>query len=415
MKNIQLWFGSPLGLPALKRKMYFDPTPIIAGAAATTNAIIGGAASLYGSGSATADSRSARDYDSAKFNISRLWQLQDRDFALQNQREQMAWQEKQRLAEQAFIASQNNPRNQVAKLLSAGINPAAVFGQAGSGGQIGSAPSTPSAPGMPTLPQQVGTSAAGLTFSRSQAIASLGETIAKLTSAAAQSGNFMPEIRQSIAEANKAVAETSKENEQANWLRLQGVIANVKLPAEINKLIEDARSAHLKGDYDLSSSKLNDTLERLNSLDYEIKKETKDTLIAMVGAQLETEQERKKTEQAKQNESNAAARLSSATARTEDEKRQFVVQQAQALATIEDFKAKVQKGMDVTDAIRAAQTLLDRQYFEDENDLEEARRKLDYIRRVNVGRNDDKVFRLLDDFLQSVTRNINSAIVGAFK
>ena len=415
MNKFQLWFGSPLGLPTLKRKMYFDPTPIIAGAAATTNAIIGGAASLYGSGSATADSRSARDYDSSKFNISRIWQLQDRDFALQNQREQMDWQVQQRLAEQAFQASQNNPRNQVAKLLSAGINPAAVFGQAGSAGQIGSAPSTPSAPGMPILPQQVGTSAAGLTFSRSQAIASLGDTIAKLTSAAAASGNMFPELSQTIAETNKAVAETTKESEQANWLRLQGVISQAKLPYEINKFIEDARSAHFKGDYDYSAAKLNESLEKLNSLEYDIKKETKDTIIATIGAQLDTEKERAKTERAKQNEANSAARLSSATARTEDEKREFVVSSAKALATIDKINADIKSGTDISAAINAANSLLDKQYFANSSELEEARRRLSYIRSVMDDRSDDSVFRLLDNFLQYLGHNINSALVGVFK
>lgn len=304
MKNFQLWFGSPLGLPINNKFKRSDDwlSSLVAGAAATTNAIIGGAASMYGANSAVADSWQARVYDAQKMNVARNWQLEDRDFALKNQREQMDWQVAQRKAEQAFIAAQNNPRNQVAKLLAAGINPAAVFGQAGSGGQIGSAPSTPGAPGLPNVPQQVGTSSSGLTFSRSQAIASLGDTIAKLTNAATSAGKNFPEVRQAIAETNKAIAETSKEQEETNWIRVQSTISQVKLPHEINKLIEDARELSLRGDYHESVIKLNQSIQDLNEYDLDMKKETRATVVATLQAALATEQERAKTEQARQKE-----------------------------------------------------------------------------------------------------------------
>ena len=117
-------------------KCYFDPTPIIAASAATTQAV----ANQFAGSSATADSDAARAYDFWKTNTQRQAQLHDLERSYHENQVNRDWAEAQRISEQDWqeylqkdmfrMQNQyNTPARQVHRLLAAGINPAAVFGR----------------------------------------------------------------------------------------------------------------------------------------------------------------------------------------------------------------------------------------------------------------------------------------------
>ena len=152
-----------LGAFAPRFKCYFDPSPIIAASAATTQAV----ANQFAGSSATADSDAARAYDFWKTNTQRQAQLHDLERAYHENQVNRDWSEAQRISEQDWqeylqkemFRLQNNyntPQRQVHRLLAAGVNPAAVFGQTGSA----TTPMTgaPSAPGTPSAPSAPGIS-----------------------------------------------------------------------------------------------------------------------------------------------------------------------------------------------------------------------------------------------------------------
>lgn len=144
-------------------KCYFDPTPIIAASAATTQAV----ANQFAGSSATADSDAARAYDFWKTNNQRQAQLQDLERAYKENQINRDWSEAQRISEQDWqeylqkemFRMQNNyntPARQVHRLIAGGLLPAGVFGQTGSATTpmtgAPSAPGTPSGPSAPGIP-----------------------------------------------------------------------------------------------------------------------------------------------------------------------------------------------------------------------------------------------------------------------
>lgn len=342
MNSILMEIGRPLGLPiSAKRKLYFDPTPIIASAAATQNAIIGGLTSLSGSNSAVADSRSARDYDNARYNVEKLWHLYDMEQQRKENQTSRDYATEMLEKEMAFQHAQNSPAAQVAALIAAGLNPAAVFGQVGSGGQIGSSPSASYSP--LSLPSgQYGTSMAGLTFSRSQAIQSYGDMVAKFLQAGVDQTHLWPDIQKVMSETAKNVAETEKTDVEIKAVQLDTNIKAMKAPKEIEKLSRDISLLISQGKLVDANAALVKMQEKIADVEWHVKQETKDALVAQAKELVELTKEQQKTEKAKQAEHFAGAEEKRQTAQTEKELREWKVLSARSVAKLDDLHQRIE-------------------------------------------------------------------------
>lgn len=414
MNSIFMDFGRPLGLPiSAKRKLYFDPTPIIASAAATQNAIIGGLTTLSGSNSAVADSRSARDYDNARYNVEKLWHLYDMEQQRKENQTSRDYATEMLEKEMAFQHAQNSPAAQVAALNAAGLNPAAVFGQVGSGGQIGSSPSASYSP--LSLPSgQYGTSMSGLTFSRSQAIQSYGDMVAKFLQAGVDQTHLWPDIQKVMSETSKNVAESEKADTEIKAIQLDTNIKAMKAPKEIDKLSREINLLISQGKLADANEALVKLQEKIADVDWRVKQETKDALVAQTRELVELTKEQQKTEKAKQTEHYASANLSNQQVKTESESRKFKVSQLKSAASLAEMEQRIKAGtFDLN--IEKVRSELTKDIFENDAAYNEAMRRLDYVQNLIKTRQNDKALRFMDNLLQFVTSNLNAAVAGLLK
>lgn len=392
-------FGVPLGTPFNTSKKYFDPTAMIAASAGTTNAIIGAAGSIYGSNAAVGDSRSARDYDTAKTNQARIWSLQDQQTALQEAARSREYSTKEREAEQAFIAHQNSVQNQVAQMLAAGINPAAVFGQAGSGGQIGSAPTAPSlaTAALSGAPIYGGNPAS---FGRSSAIKDMSEALASLTNAAGGAIANAVAPRKVESEINNIIAQTATEEQKAAYTKVLAYATNAKLPHELQNIIQDTalkvaqgQVAEAERDYKQAMAKYTDTKD-------EALKKQLPYIAADMEALIDLHREQKNTEKAKQVESYASA----------DEAKQhsrLIGFQAdiEEINKERELKVKLTKTESLLHQIEASD-------LKSNVAIKEALRRIMYLNNHQDVLNSSKLIRALDYELQLISDRIAGALNG---
>lgn len=421
MNTYAFLFGRPLGLPTyVNEKRYFDPTPIIVSAAATQNAIMSGISGM--TGSSVQDSTESRAYNQYMTAWAREQQLIDQLRAEQNHSKDLDWADQQRLKQNAFLASENSPSAQVHKLLAAGINPAAAFGQTGSAGQVGSAPSAPS---VPSLPSMVGSPAvpntSGLTFARSQAIQAYGDVLAKFIGVGLDASKLMPEIENLVSSSRKNVADANKTESDAVGVALDNVFKSKSMPDRLKQEYEKARELQNKGDL-IGAQKVYQSLQNsLSELDLDIKGTTKQDVIDGIRKQNDLLDERIKTEKTQQVSNRASAANQFAQAKTEDDMRKWRVLSAKSIAEIDDLRRRIETNPEqyFDQAVKYQQGLL--------TDLDNAVTRMDFnekerkelgilvsrLRDQTVIRDKSKLIRALDDMLSWLTSHIGVSMTGS--
>lgn len=232
------------------------------------------------------------------------------------------WQTSERLAQQAFLEYMNDPNTQVKKLLNAGLNPAAVYGQAGSGGQIGSAPSAPSASnasasmmGAPSpIPMQA--------FNPASAFADLARGLESLSSAKFKDNTLQPTVDKLSNDAREALSRAKMEQANAAYSNALEAATKAKAPEEVKKLIADTALAVSKKDLTEAQEQLAKAEERLTYAKSGLVHESSPLIIQQLNAMVDLLKEQKRTEISKQASNYASASYNKSLAVTENAIRQ---------------------------------------------------------------------------------------------
>lgn len=225
----------------------------------------------------------------------------------------------------------NSPQSQVARLMAAGINPAAAASQVmagnASGASIGGS-SSPSAAGAPS---------GGALGSHS--VSPLGVSIpaystdSALFSSAAQLADSMSKLGELglASEKQKAtlgatvqnmMADTQNKQEQAAITRVQNSIlsatGSAKVQSEIMKAYADTYAAYQKGDYDNAQSGINKLMADIENGRYKLDVQKQPFVLSALKNQADMYKSQSAANYASANASNASASLSTALANTAD-------------------------------------------------------------------------------------------------
>lgn len=225
----------------------------------------------------------------------------------------------------------NSPSNQVARLMSAGINPAAAASQimGGNAVSIGSGSSSvPSSAGAPSG-GSVGShsvSPLGVSIPQYSTDSALFSSAAQLVDSMSKLGDLgLASERQKAtlsATVQNMIADTQNKQEQAAITRVQNAILSAtgdeKVRSEIMKAYADSYAAYQKGDYDKAQSGINKLMADIENGRYKLDMEKQPYVLASLSNQSQMYKSQSVANYASATASNASARLSDALAKTED-------------------------------------------------------------------------------------------------
>lgn len=402
--------GRTLGVPIGSKRLFFDPTAMIAAAAGTTNAIIGAAGSMYGNNAAVQDSDASRYYDLQKSVLQRNWYQQDQALALQEAQRSREYSTNERKAEQSFIAHQNSVANQVAQMIANGVNPAQVFGQAGSGGQIGSAPSAPSL-ATAALSGSPITGAGVQSFSRSAAIRDMASALQALNSSGSEVVKSMSSARKIESEVNLLIKQAQTEEQKAAYQKALAWSTNEKLPHEVRQICENINLMLSQGKVVEADAQLKHMQKTYTSTQNDYLSKQLPFIAEDMQAAIDLKKEQQETERAKQSHERASASHESEQAKTESETRKPRVRMLRAQATIEEAREDVEANPTViAEKLELVRKTLQRDMFESDADYQEALRRLDHAKSTLNMRETSRAHKLFDDVMMYVGDQIGNAL-----
>lgn len=290
--------------------------------------------------------REQNAWQSSENEIDRQWQANEwqRQFEEQVRAQRQMYEEQLNLQRESDLQKwraqfeaenqYNSPSNQVARLMAAGINPAAAASQimSGNAGSLGA--------GSSSVPASAGAPSGGSVGSHS--VSPLGVSIPQystdsaLFSSAAQLADSMSKLgdlglaseRQKAtlsATVQNMMADTQNKQEQAAITRVQNAILSAtgdsKVRSEIMKAYADTYAAYQKGDYDKAQSGINKLMSDIENGRYKLDVEKQPYVLASLSNQAQMYKSQSAANYASANASNASARLSNALADTEDKLR----------------------------------------------------------------------------------------------
>lgn len=290
--------------------------------------------------------REQNAWQSSENEIDRNWQANEwqRQFEEQvkAQREMFEQQlnlqresDLQKWRQQFEVENQyNSPANQVARLMAAGINPAAAASQIMSGnvGSLGagssSAPASSGAPSGGSVGSH-SVSPLGVSIPQYSTDSALFSSAAQLADSMSKLGDLgLASERQKAtlsATVQNMMADTQNKQEQAAITRVQNSIlsatGNQKVQSEIMKAYADTYAAYQKGDYDKAQSGINKLMADIENGRYQLDVQKQPLLLASLSNQAQMYKSQSAANYASANASNASARLSNALAVTEDKLR----------------------------------------------------------------------------------------------
>lgn len=191
----------------------------------------------------------------------------------------------------------NLPANQIARLMAAGINPAALMGSGGGlSPAAGNSQGFASSPQGGSLPSHSVSPTAGIQTSMYvpamfSSLAQMQESISKSklndTERAAVEKKVGSEVDKLTAEADSLRADVDLKKAEANLTNINALLraefgAN-KEGAEITKLLNESFAAYAQGKLSEANELLTKANERIANIEGDIKDKTKNALIAQVG------------------------------------------------------------------------------------------------------------------------------------
>lgn len=287
--------------------------------------------------------REQNAWQSSENEIDRQWQASEwsRQFEEQVRAQRAMYEEQLNLQResdlqkwrQQFDAENqyNSPANQVARLMAAGINPAAAASQimGGNAASLGagssSSPSGVSAPSGGSVGSH-SVSPLGVSIPQYSTDSALFSSAAQLADSMSKLGDLgLASERQKAtlsATVQNMMADTQNKQEQAAITRVQNAILSAtgdeKVRSEIMKAYADSYAAYQKGDYDKAQSGINKLMADIENGRYKLDMEKQPYVLASLSNQAQMYKSQSAANYASARASNASARLSSALANTED-------------------------------------------------------------------------------------------------
>lgn len=272
---------------------------------------------------------------------NRAWQSSenqlDREF--QAAQQESLLQSQQDFQKEMFeLQNQYNlPANVIARLRSAGINPAALLGSSSAGllGSQASVPSVPSAPGSvgshSVSPQGIDTPMNSISQMFSS-IAQLQDAVSNAELSGARADEIRKMLPGRIRDLEKGIdVKVSEENLnkvaynlQSFELELQRIYGSEKRVAEINEIMNRSYMEYAQGNAAEAQQLYYRGIDMLNQLDYKIKDAQYPELIKQAGMINDIYKEQAATERAKQSEAYAAAEEHKAGAALKSEQTESV-------------------------------------------------------------------------------------------
>lgn len=259
--------------------------------------------------------------------LNRQWQSSenalDREFQAQQQESLLnSQQDFQR--EMFNLQNQYNlPANQIARLRSAGLNPAALLG--GSGGLAAASGNSSSVPSVPSAPGAIGSHSVQQSpqiQTPMQSVSQMFSSLAQMQDSIAHSKKAdadvtwmeqtLPEELEKLkATTNSLLAKARLDEATASVTefnnKLQEMFGKDEKAAQIKKLMNDSYAAFAKGQYDEAQTIYSRGLSMLNELDYKFKDEQYPILLEQAKKYNIVLDEQAKSERAKQANEYASA------------------------------------------------------------------------------------------------------------
>lgn len=314
-----------------------------------------------------------RDFNSSEADKQRNFQRDEwtRQFELQRDEWYNQLYEQQNAAYRQFLreAEYNSPKNQVARLAQAGLNPSAVLGGQGSSGLVSAATGNVHSAPSPSVPS--GGSVSGASASAPSAIPmqnplggleSIGSFLRDAAQATKDKTLLEPMVRM-------MTSQIYGQDLQNSLLETENFIKRANMPASIGKAYAEYQNelmdVTLKQSID-ENYKADTLVKKAEELLKQAQKKCSDeefkVLQFQVTHQLETWQadmDVKRSEKTKNvasaNQSNSQALYNKAITTTEDQMREFKVSNEESLAAINFENAKVAKNeREINDLVKDA-------------------------------------------------------------
>lgn len=287
--------------------------------------------------------REQNAWQAAENNVDRQWQANEwtRQFEAQVQAQRDMYLEQLHAQKESDMAKwreqfqeenrYNAPGNQVARLMAAGINPAAAVSQimggnaSSAGAGASSSPSAASAPSGGSIGSH-SVSPLGVSVPAYSTDSALFSSAAQLADSMAKLGDLgLASERQKAtlsATVQNMMADTQNKQEQAAITRVQNAVlsatGDAKVRSEIMKAYADTYAAYQKGDYDRAQSGINKLMYDIENGRYKLDMERQPYVLASLSNQAQMYKSQSAANYASANASNASARLSNALASTDD-------------------------------------------------------------------------------------------------
>lgn len=317
----------------------------------------------------------------------------------------------------------NTPEAQMQRLIQAGINPAAVFGQGTNSSAMGASPSaSPSSSSQSSFGSAPSGSSAGSTGAGSYSqpsypnfasdLKSLADAFGSVARAGLDKANEKATLGKLQGEIDNMMADTKYKEAMSSYTNVQKQMADAKVPYAARLAAAEYVGQLLKNNSEAADAALkraegilaDEKSSRLR-LEWPILQEN----LKRTG-QLILEQQ--KTEKTKQQENVASAEKMSAETKTENDTRASKVVLSNAQAAIADAQAAVDSNPSIIQKkLDAVGKALDLDVVKSSADYQEMQRKYNYLKDLNNTRKSIPA-RLLDDYLTYLTTTLGNVLSG---